>query len=197
MSRELVVRIEHWPIAGRFTIARGANTEAVVVVAEIETATGSGLRRMRALCPLWRDGGRRGASQSKTWQHGSATASRPPIFNRSCHPAPPATRSIARCGTWRRNARKARLGPRRYQGADCRHHRLHPQHRRAGCHARGGRGRLRPPAPEGQARQTGRCGAHRAVRAGAPNAELIVDANEGWSPENLEPRTSAPARMPA
>jgi L-Ala-D/L-Glu epimerase len=35
MTASLTVRIERWPIAGRFTIARGAKTEAVVVVAEI------------------------------------------------------------------------------------------------------------------------------------------------------------------
>ena len=31
----LTARIEHWPIAGAFTISRGAKTEAVVVVAEL------------------------------------------------------------------------------------------------------------------------------------------------------------------
>lgn len=31
----LTARIEHWPIAGAFTISRGAKTEAVTVVAEI------------------------------------------------------------------------------------------------------------------------------------------------------------------
>jgi L-alanine-DL-glutamate epimerase-like enolase superfamily enzyme len=34
-SPKLAARIEHWPIAGRFTISRGAKTEAVTVVAEI------------------------------------------------------------------------------------------------------------------------------------------------------------------
>src|SRR5947209_1333 len=32
---KLAARIERWPIAGSFTISRGAKTEAVVVVAEI------------------------------------------------------------------------------------------------------------------------------------------------------------------
>jgi len=32
---KLVARIEHWPIAGSFTISRGAKTEAVTVVAEV------------------------------------------------------------------------------------------------------------------------------------------------------------------
>jgi L-alanine-DL-glutamate epimerase-like enolase superfamily enzyme len=35
MPVSLRVRIERWPIAGRFTISRGAKTEAVVVVAEL------------------------------------------------------------------------------------------------------------------------------------------------------------------
>ncbi len=38
----LVVRIEHWPIAGSFTISRGAKTEAVVVVAELSDGTHRG-----------------------------------------------------------------------------------------------------------------------------------------------------------
>ena len=43
-SLSLTRRIERWPIAGAFTIARGAKTEAAVVVAEISdgTATGRG-----------------------------------------------------------------------------------------------------------------------------------------------------------
>src|SRR6202042_2797807 len=32
---ELSVRIEHWPLAGVFTISRGSKTEAVVVVAQL------------------------------------------------------------------------------------------------------------------------------------------------------------------
>ena len=35
MTLTLTVRTERWPIAGAFTIARGAKTEALVVVAEI------------------------------------------------------------------------------------------------------------------------------------------------------------------
>ncbi|MFL5108891.1 MAG: dipeptide epimerase, partial [Xanthobacteraceae bacterium] len=35
MAVSLTVRIERWPIAGRFTISRGARTEAVVAVAEL------------------------------------------------------------------------------------------------------------------------------------------------------------------
>ena len=34
-SHSLAVHVERWPIAGTFTISRGAKTEAVVVVAEV------------------------------------------------------------------------------------------------------------------------------------------------------------------
>jgi L-Ala-D/L-Glu epimerase len=44
IARQLAARIEHWPIAGSFTISRGAKTEAVTVVAEVSHAglTGRG-----------------------------------------------------------------------------------------------------------------------------------------------------------
>src|SRR4051795_8713282 len=42
----LAVRIEHWPIAGNFTISRGAKTQAAVVVAEL----GDGRHRGRGEC---------------------------------------------------------------------------------------------------------------------------------------------------
>ncbi|HUG61312.1 MAG TPA: dipeptide epimerase, partial [Methylomirabilota bacterium] len=36
MKRRLTVAVEHWPIAGVFTISRGSKTEAVVVVVTLE-----------------------------------------------------------------------------------------------------------------------------------------------------------------
>ena len=45
-SLNLLVRIESWPIAGSFTIARGAKTEAAVVVAEVS----DGVHRGRGEC---------------------------------------------------------------------------------------------------------------------------------------------------
>src|SRR6201984_95727 len=38
----LCVRVELWPIAGSFTISRGAKTEAIVVVAELSAGTHRG-----------------------------------------------------------------------------------------------------------------------------------------------------------
>ena len=41
-SLSLAVRVERWPIAGSFTISRGAKTEAAVVVAELTDGTHRG-----------------------------------------------------------------------------------------------------------------------------------------------------------
>src|SRR5712692_2641398 len=46
MPLSLSVRAEHWPIAGAFSISRGAKTEAVVVVAELS----DGKHRGRGEC---------------------------------------------------------------------------------------------------------------------------------------------------
>src|SRR5581483_4322177 len=55
MARVLEVAVERWPIAGVFSISRGAKREAVVVVATIRE--GSLVGRGDALCPLRRIGG--------------------------------------------------------------------------------------------------------------------------------------------
>ncbi|MFX8381687.1 hypothetical protein ABTL77_20010, partial [Acinetobacter baumannii] len=41
-SLTLAARIERWPIAGGFTISRGAKTEAVVIVAEVSRQSRDG-----------------------------------------------------------------------------------------------------------------------------------------------------------
>ncbi len=50
LSTHLQARIERWPIAGSFTISRGAKTEAVVVVAEISAQTSAGTWIGRGEC---------------------------------------------------------------------------------------------------------------------------------------------------
>ena len=95
----LAVRVERWPIAGSFTISRGAKTEAVVVVAELSDGShhgrgecvpyarygetverrGGGDRshgrsdreRPRSRAPADRDGGGRGAQRARLCVLGS------------------------------------------------------------------------------------------------------------------------------
>ena len=89
----LAVRVERWPIAGSFTISRGAKTEAVVVVAELSDGSHRGRgecvpyarygetvegvasaieamadrdrERPRSRAPADRDGGRRRAQRAR------------------------------------------------------------------------------------------------------------------------------------
>ena len=46
-------RIERWPIAGSFTISRGAKTEAVVVVAEVSQGDYTGRGEWRLSPQAW------------------------------------------------------------------------------------------------------------------------------------------------
>jgi L-Ala-D/L-Glu epimerase len=49
---KLLIAEERWPIAGSFTISRGAKTEAHVVTVTLTDGATCGPRRMRAISPL-------------------------------------------------------------------------------------------------------------------------------------------------
>ncbi len=96
----ITARIETWPIAGEFVIARGAKREATVVVAEVSDGTVTG----RGECvPYARYGERSRACAMRSWRcrAGSRIAR---ASSRRCRPAPPATRSTAPFGTMRPSA---------------------------------------------------------------------------------------------
>ena len=103
-GRDLKVGVERWPIRGGFTISRGAKHEAVVVVATISDGVASGQRRMRPLCPLWRERRGRGRARSRLARLPSRPASTAPGFRPCCRLARRATRSTARCGISRRRS---------------------------------------------------------------------------------------------
>ena len=56
-SPTLSVKIERFPIAGSFTISRGAKTEAVTVVAEVSQGGLTGRGECVPYPALWRDAG--------------------------------------------------------------------------------------------------------------------------------------------
>jgi len=181
----LHVATERWPIAGAFTISRGSKTEAQVVVAEIS----NGLHRGRGECVPY---GRYG----ETIEGVAATISRmgPEIARgldrEALQAALPAgaARNALDCALWDLAAKRAQR----------------PVHELAG---------LPPPRPlvtaytislgtpqamaiaaekaatrsllKVKLGQPGDPERIRAVRAAAPRAELIVDANEGWTADNL------------
>ena len=95
----LSVSVERWPIAGAFTISRGAKTEAVVVVAELT----DGMHRGRGECvPYARYGETVEGVAAAIEELAGAIADRHSIASASnprWRPAQRATRSTARSGT--------------------------------------------------------------------------------------------------
>jgi L-Ala-D/L-Glu epimerase len=187
----LVARIERWPIAGAFTISRGAKTEAVTVVAEVSRGGVTG----RGECVPYR---RYGETPEATLA--ALEAMREPVSrgldNAALQTAMPpgAARNALDCALL---DLKAKTGGKRVWNL---------------------LGRPAPKAcstaytislgsPEAMAAATARV-AHRpllkiklggdgdreriaAVRQAAPRSELIVDANEAWTSQNLEPNLAA------
>jgi len=188
---ELSVRIERWPLAGVFAISRGSKTEAVVVVAELSDGTHRGrgesvpyarygetpdgiVAAIEAVRPVLRRGLDRGALQ-RAMPAGAA-------------------RNALDCAYWDVNAKQA--GRR--------------VHELAGLGAPGplttaytvslGSAAAMAAAAEQAAwrpllkvKLGGDDDAARiaAVRRAAPRVQLIVDANEGWNPDNFEANLAA------
>jgi L-alanine-DL-glutamate epimerase-like enolase superfamily enzyme len=191
MAPSLTIRTERWPIAGAFTIARGAKTEAAVVVAEIREGAIAG----RGECvPYARYG------ESVESVAAAIEAMRAPLADgldrqalQSAMPAG-AARNALDCAFWDLEAKKAGR----------------PVHALAGLPA--------PRAlvtaytislgtPDAMGEAAAKAAARRllkvklgteddaarigAVRRAAPQAELIVDANEGWRAGNLAANLAA------
>jgi L-alanine-DL-glutamate epimerase-like enolase superfamily enzyme len=187
MTCRLTVSIDRFPIAGRFTIARGSRTEAVVVTAMIESdgAVGRGecvpyarygetvegvAAAIEALRDRIEDGIGREALQAAM--------------------APGAARNAVDCALWDLDAKRSGIRAHITAGID----RLRPVTTAytisldtpAAMAEAAARAADRPilkikfGAPEGDLERI------RAVRAAAPDTALIADANEGWTGTNLE-----------
>jgi L-alanine-DL-glutamate epimerase-like enolase superfamily enzyme len=184
-SPTLQARIERWPIAGSFTISRGSKTEAVVVVAEVRSGDHSG----RGECVPY---ARYGETPDST------LAQILSIQPRLTEDLDRVTLQTLLPAGAARNALDCAL--------------LDLEAKRSGSRVWDifGQPSPRPSTtaytislgtPEAMAEATG-AAAHRpllkiklgsdddasriaAVRRAAPNAQLIVDANEGWRPDNL------------
>jgi len=187
----LAARIERFAIAGSFTISRGAKTEAVLVVAELNDGTHLG----RGECVPY------------------------PRYNETPDAALKALQGLqgAIAGGLDRQALQAALPAGAARNAlDCAFHDL--EAKRAGRRAWDLLGRAEPKpcitaytislgSPAAMAEATAKA-AHRpllkiklggeenreriaAVRKAAPKSELIVDANEAWTPSDLEKNLAA------
>ena len=187
----LSVHVEHWPIAGSFTISRGAKSEAVVVIAELS----DGAHHGRGECvPYARYGESvEGVITALQAMSGAIAGGLDRDALQSAMP-PGAARNALDCAFWDFSAKRAGQ----------------PVHQLLG---------LPVPKPVNTAytislaspdvmAQAAAKAAERAllkvklgggddaariaaVRRAAPAAELIVDANEGWTPDNLAANLAA------
>src|SRR6185312_12672069 len=187
----LTVRSETWPIAGAFSISRGAKTEAVVVIAELNDGRFSG----RGECvPYARYDETTAGVMAALGAIGNKLALDFDRMRLQQEIAAGAARNALDCALWDLEAKRAGR----------------PVHELLGLPA------PRPlttaytislGTPETMADGAAKAAARallkvklgapgdperiRAVRNAAPNAELIVDANEGWTADNLATNLAA------
>src|SRR5262245_57527700 len=187
----LSARIEHWPIAGSFTISRGAKTEAVTVVAEVRRGGFAG----RGECvpyPRYGETPEAALAALLAMQEPLARGLNRPGLQ-TAMPAG-AARNALDCALIDLEAKAA--GVRAWNLLN----RPVPGERTTAYTISLG-------SPEAMAAATARA-AHRpllkiklggdgdgariaAVRKAAPESELIVDANEAWTEANLEQNLAA------
>jgi L-alanine-DL-glutamate epimerase-like enolase superfamily enzyme len=187
----LVARIERFPIAGTFTISRGAKTEAVTIVAEVSR---DGLAGRGECVPYPRYGETPEATLAAILAMQGAVAGGLTRLALQAAMAPGAARNALDCALIDLEAKAAGLRAWTLLG------RVAPVKRTTAYTISLG-------TPEAMAAATAKA-AHRpllkiklggegdgariaAVRKAAPDTELIVDANEAWTEANLEQNLAA------
>lgn len=191
MPRRLSVTVERFPIAGAFTISRGSRTEAVVVVATVE----DGAVRGRGECvPYARYGESVESVAAALQEQAGWIADGGGRFDLGGRMKPGAARNALDCALWDFEAKSSGM----------------PAYALAGLAAPGPvttAYTLSLGDPEAM-EEAARNAAHRpllkvklggegdperiaAVRRGAPDSRLVVDANEAWRPETLQDNLAA------
>jgi L-alanine-DL-glutamate epimerase-like enolase superfamily enzyme len=188
---ELSVRIERWPLAGVFAISRGSKSEAVVVVAELS------------------DGTHRGRGESVPYARYSETPD-------GIVAAIEAVRPVLRRGLGRAGLQRAIPAGAARNALDCAYWDVNAKQTGRRVHELADLG---APAPLTTAYTISLASASAmaaaaeraawrpllkvklggnddgkriaAVRRAAPQAQLIVDVNEGWNPDNFEANLAA------
>ncbi|MBV9260510.1 MAG: dipeptide epimerase [Pseudolabrys sp.] len=193
VNRPLTVAVERWPIAGAFTISRGAKTEAAVVVAEVA----EGPHRGRGECvPYARYG------ESIESVVAAIEVLREAIENgldRATLQArlpPGAARNAIDCALWDLEAKRAGKPAWVLAGLPAPQPMITaytislaaPSEMAAAAEKASSRALLKVKLGADDGADPARIAA---VRQAAPNARLIVDANEGWSAQNLGPNIEA------
>jgi L-alanine-DL-glutamate epimerase-like enolase superfamily enzyme len=187
----LVARIERWPIAGSFTISRGAKTEAVTVVAEVRRGGLIG----RGECVPYPRYGETPEATLAALQAMQEPLSRG-LDRQALQAAMPAgaARNALDCALIDLQAKTGGqrvwdlLGRRSPQACTTAYTiSLGPPEIMAEATAKAAHRRLLKIklGGDGDGRRIA------AVRKAAPDSELIVDANEAWTPANLEQNLAA------
>ena len=190
----LSVRAETWPIAGAFSISRGAKTKAEVVVVELSDTSHKG----RGECVPY---GRYGETVDGVMRALSAMSGRLAAdFDRARlqrEMAPGAARNALDCAFWDLEAKRSGRPVHYLAGLPAPRPlvtaytiSLGTPVSMAGA-ARAASARKLLKIKLGQAGDPERIAA---VRRAAPKSELIVDANEGWTAENLAANLAACAQ---
>ena len=193
---DLSVEIERFPIAGRFTIARGSRTEAVVVTATIRDGAATG----RGECVPYARYGETPEGVAEAIGAMKEAIGRG-LSRQELQATMPggAARNALDCALWDLDAKRAGIPAHVTAGID----RLPPvttaytislgdvaEMEEA---ARNAKARpilkIKLGAPEGDGDRIA------AVRRAAPDAVLIADANEGWHAGNIEENLAACARV--
>ncbi|WP_416355448.1 N-acetyl-D-Glu racemase DgcA [Aureimonas phyllosphaerae] len=184
--RRLSVTVDRFPLARRFTIARGSKTEAAVVTCTFE----AGGFRGRGECVPYARYGESVETVCTAIEGVRATleAGADRAALQSLLPAG-AARNAVDCALWDLEAKAAGTSVARLLGIGTPHPidtaftiSLDPpeeMHRATAAVANRTVLKVKVGGPEGDAERM------RAVRAAAPAARLIIDANEGWRPETI------------
>ena len=191
MPISLSVRPERWPIAGSFAISRGAKTEAAVVVAELF----DGRQRGRGECvPYGRYGETLEAVAAEITAMGPRIAGGLDRDGLQAAMRPGAARNALDCAFWDLAAKQSGRPVHEIAGLPPLQPLLTaytislapPPEMAAAAEKVAGRALLKVKlgGPDDPARIV-------AVRRAAPRCELIVDANEGWTPDNLSDNLAA------
>jgi L-alanine-DL-glutamate epimerase-like enolase superfamily enzyme len=187
----LSVEVERWPIAGSFAISRGAKTEAVVVVAQLC----DGRHRGRGECvPYARYGETPEAVAAEIAAMGRPIAHGLDRTALQAAMGPGAARNALDCAFWDLAARQSGRPVHELAGLPPLQPLLTaytislaaPREMAAAAEKVAGRAllKIKLGGPGDPARIA-------AVRRAAPRCELIVDANEGWTPDNLSENLAA------
>ena len=194
----LTVAAESWPIAGSFTISRGAKTEALVVVAELGADKAPGAPVGRGECVPYARYGESVASVTAAIEAMRGALAQGLDRAGLQHAIPPgAARNALDCAFWDLEAKRAGRPVHELAGLPAPHRLTTAFTISLGAPvmmAKAARKAARRALLKIKLGSDGDGERIAAVRAAAPHATLIVDANEGWTEQNLAANLEACAK---